>query len=98
MRVVLSASTVHIRGRIMKWDWPLLDAWFDCGLLQVQTAVWRTAWHQDCRDYVILDVHILRKWGFRFRLYDTGMRIAERGRRKMKDATEGKLPWFSRFK
>jgi hypothetical protein len=81
----------------MKIDLPYLDAWFDCWLIQIQTAIWRTAWHSDCRDYVILDCRILRKWGFRFRLYDTGIRMFERNARKlkMKDATHGQLPLVS---
>lgn len=77
----------------MKIDWPYLDVWFDCWLFQLQTAIWRTAWHIDCREYVILEFRILRKWGFRVRLYETGLRIAERRPKlEMKDATHGKLP------
>ena len=70
---------------------PYLDAWFDCGLFQAQTAIWRTAWNTDCKEYVVLEFRVLRKWGFRIRLYDTGMRMMERKNLKMKDATEGKL-------
>ena len=74
---------------------PYLDAWFDCGLFQAQTAIWRTAWHTDCKEYVVLEFRILRKWAFRVRLYDTGMRMMERKNLKMKDATDGKLSWWS---
>lgn len=81
----------------MKIDWPYLDAWFDCGLFQIQTALWRTAWHTDSREYVILDFRILRKWGLRFRLYDTSLRIMERNAPKMKDAEYGKLDRISRI-
>lgn len=79
----------------MRWDWPLLDAWLDCGLFQIQTGIWRVAWNMDCRDYVILEFRVLRKWGLRFRLYDTGMRMMQR--KSMKDATDGKLPLVSRL-
>ena len=82
----------------MKIDLPYLDAWFDCGLFQMQTAIWRTSWHSDCKDYVILEFRILRKWGFRIRLYETAMRIMERNNPKMKDATDGKLTWGSLLK
>lgn len=80
----------------MKWDWPLLDAWLDCGLFQIQTALWRTAWHSDSRDYVVLEFRILRKWGLRFRLYDASFRIAKR--QSMAESTSGKLPLVSKIK
>lgn len=65
------------------WLWPLrwrplLDAWLDIGLLQIQTVVWRDAIWNDCTDYLILDIRLLRKWGFRVRLYDTAMRRMDR--------------------
>lgn len=82
----------------MKWQWPLLDAWLDCGLFQIQTAVWRTCWNQDAREYLILEFRILRKWGLRFRLYDTGMRMFQRSALKMKDATDGALPIVGKIK
>lgn len=64
------------------WLWPirwrpLLDAWVDVGLLQIQTGIWRYQWHQDSIDYLILEIRLLRKWGFRLRLYDTGIRRIE---------------------
>ena len=65
------------------WFWPLrwrplLDAWVDIGLLQVQTSVWREQFNFDGIDYMIVEVRILRKWGFRFCLYDTSMRRIDR--------------------
>lgn len=60
----------------LRWR-PLLDAWLDVGLFQIQTGVWREQWHMDAVDYLILEVRLLRKWGFRFRLYDTAMRRTE---------------------
>lgn len=62
----------------MKIDWPYLDAWFDCGLFQIQTGLWRKSFNADCMEYTVLEFRILRKWGFRLRLYDTSMRIFER--------------------
>jgi hypothetical protein len=82
----------------MKIDLPYLDAWFDCWLFQVQTVLWRTRWDTDCRDYVILEFRILRKWGFRLRLYDTGMRIFERKHgMTMDQAREGKIARMTRL-
>ena len=65
------------------WLWPvrwrpLLDAWIDVGLFQIETGIWREQWHQDARDYLVLQVRILRRWGFRIRLYDTAIRSMER--------------------
>ena len=57
---------------------PMLDAWVDIGILQIATAVWREAIWNDCTDYLYLEIRVLRKWGFRVRLYDTAMRRAER--------------------
>ena len=57
---------------------PMLDAWLDIGLLQVGTAVWREAIWNDSTDYLYLEFSVLRKWGFRLRLYDTAMRRIER--------------------
>lgn len=61
----------------LKWR-PLLDVWIDVGLLQIQTSLWRDNLNFDGREYVIVDARLLRKWGFRFRLYDTAMRIMDR--------------------
>jgi hypothetical protein len=76
-------STETTRRPWTYWLWPvrwrpLLDAWIDVGLFQIQTGVWREAWHNDCVDYLILEFRLLRKWGFRLRLYDTAMRKTER--------------------
>ena len=57
---------------------PMLDAWVDIGLLQIATAVWREAIWNDSTDYLYLEIRVLRKWGFRVRLYDTAMRRMER--------------------
>ena len=57
---------------------PMLDAWLDIGLLQISTAVWREAIYNDCTDYLYLEFRVLRKWGFRVRLYDPAMRREDR--------------------
>lgn len=77
----VNSSPESIRKRWTYWLWPLrwrplLDFWIDIGLLQVSTALWREAIWNDSRDYLFLEVRLLRKWGFRVRLYDTAMRIA----------------------
>lgn len=61
----------------LKWR-PMLDCWLDIGLLQISTAVWREAIWNDCKDYLYLEIRVLRTWGFRIRLYDTAMRRMER--------------------
>lgn len=58
----------------MKLWRPLLDFWVDIYLLQIQTSIWREVWHQDHTEYLILEIRVLRKWGFRIRLYDTALR------------------------
>ncbi len=60
-----------------KWR-PMFDAWIDIGILQVATAVWREAIWNDCTDYLFLEIRVLRKWGFRIRLYDTAQRRMDR--------------------
>lgn len=57
---------------------PMFEAWVDIWLLQVSTAVWRETIWNDCTDYLYLEIRVLRKWGFRVRLYDTAMRRMER--------------------
>jgi hypothetical protein len=61
------------------WLWPvrwrpLLDAWIDVGLFQIQTAIWREQLYMDAFEYLIVEFRLLRKWGFRLRLYDTAER------------------------
>lgn len=70
----------------LKWR-PLLDCWCDIYLLQFQTAIWREAFYNDCTDYVYVEGRVLRKWGFRFRLYDTAMRRLENGRTSTRGAS-----------
>ena len=48
-------------------------------------------------DYVTVEVRILRKWGFRVRLYETSIRIVDRGTPPMKDATSGKINFLSKL-
>lgn len=69
----------------MKIDIPYIDAWLDCWLFQIQTALWRKSWHSDCMEYVVLEFRILRKWGFRLRLWDTSIRMFERKHGKTVD-------------
>jgi hypothetical protein len=53
----------------MKWRWPYLDLWLDIGLLSVSTALWRERYETCTKDYVLVSVKVLGRWGFRFRLY-----------------------------
>jgi hypothetical protein len=61
----------------LKWR-PLLDAWVDVGLFQIETAIWREQYGSNTQDYIIVQFYLLRKWGFHFRLYQTAERIVDR--------------------
>lgn len=61
----------------MMWK-PLLDLWIDVWLLQVRTCVMCELLNCDAIEYLFLEFRVLRKWGFRVRLYDTGIRRMER--------------------
>ncbi len=82
----------------MKIEWPYLDAWIDIGWFQAHTALWRKAVYNDCMDYLVLEVRIARKWGFRFRLWDSYMRMFERKHGKtVEQAREEKIARITRF-
>lgn len=76
-RVVLFFKGLPAKVWPLRWR-PLLDCWIDVYLFQLNTAVWRENWNSYSTDYLIVEGRVLRKWGFRFRLYDTAMRRMER--------------------
>jgi hypothetical protein len=61
---------------LIKWR-PVLELWVDIHFLQIATAVLREQIQDDVIEYVLLDVRVFRKWGFRIRLYDTWVRRME---------------------
>lgn len=48
---------------------PYLDFWLDIGLLRIRTELMNERCENRTRVYISLEIKILRKWGWRFRLY-----------------------------
>lgn len=61
----------------IRWR-PLLDIWVDVYFVQVRTALFRENINFDSIEYLALQVTTVHKWGFKIRLYDTGIRRMER--------------------
>lgn len=58
--------------------WLTFDFYLDVGLFRVHTALWRTSYERDCREYVRV---LFDFWGrpvFRFNLFETGMSRMQR--------------------
>ena len=69
---------VALPGRIWPSRYrPMLDFLLDVGFLSIRTVAMRKADYMMVYDYIGLEINFLR-WGFRFRLYDTMERRADR--------------------
>ena len=49
---------------------PILDLWFDCGLLQISTELMNEHYSSRQIRYISLRITILNKWGGSIRLYN----------------------------
>lgn len=48
---------------------PYLDLWIDLGVLQVRTDVMCENMMNQTFEYILISVTVMRKWGFRLKLY-----------------------------
>ena len=48
---------------------PYLDLWLDIGLLQIQTELLTERYEEFSRVYIGMRITVLKRWGWRFRLY-----------------------------
>ena len=71
---------MNLLRRLTQAPWrPLLSIWVDVFFLQIETSLWRDNINCDAVEYLSLGVTFFHKWGFRIRLYDTGLRQLQRG-------------------
>jgi len=67
--LILSLQTLGL------WARPILDLWFDCGLIQVSTEILRECQLGKTFEHVSIKATILNRWGVKFRLYSPRRRL-----------------------
>jgi hypothetical protein len=74
----MTGFNLYKRFALPNWR-PLLHIWVDIFILQIETSFYRNNINSDAVEYCCLGITFFHKWGFRIRLYDTGLRMYSRG-------------------